>query len=632
MLQAIRSKASSFVAKLLFGLLIVTFGVWGIGDIFRDRGADTSVATVGDRKIDAQALNREVQQDAERLRAAYRGANLDAETLKQLGVVDTALQRLINRALIDQESHRLGLAVGADALNEAIRSAPAFQNETGAFDPARYKQFVASQHMTVPQFEAQLKADMVRLQLNAAISDGAQAPSELVDALYRNRAERRVAEVALVPQSAAGDIGAPSEADLSAFYHEHEDQFRVPELRSFSVGLLTLDDVAATITVPEDRLRDEYQSRAGELHVPEQRQLQQILLSDEGKAKDALAQLQSGKDFAEVAKDVAGAEPDTLDIGVVKKDDLPPQLADAAFALKQGEFSQPLQDSFGWHILRVTEIKPEETPSFDAVKDKLAKDVARDIAGDQIAKLANQIDDALAGGAAFADVVQRFGLKESKFEAVDAKGRDAAGKEVALPPSGDRILETAVHTEAGKTSQLNELAAQDQSSGDGYYVVRVDAVTPSVVKPLEVVHEEVAEMWRQQKRAAALEQLSKEMADAASEGKSLAEIAKAHNLSTFTSAPLPRSGGDPKVPPLLVARLFQARTGSAVYARGSDGFAVAQLKEVMPPDPAKEPDGIKRLSEQLVPAMQDDLLQEYDRALRNRFPVSVNQAAVARAF
>ena len=100
----------------------------------------------------------------------------------------------------------------------------------------------------------------------------------------------------------------------------------------------------------------------------------------------------------------------------------------------------------------------------------------------------------------------------------------------------------------------------------------------------------------------------------------------------WLSTALPRSGGDPKVPPLLVARLFQARTGSAVYARGSDGFAVAQLKEVMPPDPAKEPDGIKLLSEQLVPAMQDDLLQEYDRALRNRFPVSVNQAAVARAF
>jgi peptidyl-prolyl cis-trans isomerase D len=174
------------------------------------------------------------------------------------------------------------------------------------------------------------------------------------------------------------------------------------------------------------------------------------------------------------------------------------------------------------------------------------------------------------------------------------------------------------------------LAAQDESSGEGYYLLRVDAVTPGAVKPLEAVRGELATLWQQQKRDAVLDQLAKEIADAVSEGKSLADVAKAHNLATFTSAPLPRSGGDPKVPPLLVAKLFQAKPGGAVYARGNDGYAVAQLKEVVPPDPAKETDGIARLSEQLIPAMQDDLLQEFDRALRDRFPVSINQAAVAR--
>src|SRR5579883_497039 len=108
MLQVIRSKASSLIVKILFGLLVVSFGIWGIGDIFRNRSVDTTVATVGDRKIDTQELAQEVRQDAERIRGMFRGASLTPEQLKQFGVVDTALQRLVNRNLIDLEiSHQI---------------------------------------------------------------------------------------------------------------------------------------------------------------------------------------------------------------------------------------------------------------------------------------------------------------------------------------------------------------------------------------------------------------------------------------------------------------------------------------------------------------------------------------------
>ncbi len=627
MLQAIRSKASSLVVKILFGVLILTFGVWGIGDIFRNRSASTVAATVGDRKIDVQQLSQAVRQDAERWRQALRGATPDSEQLKQLGIVDSALQRLIGRELVDLEIRRLHLAVSDEALDELIRSNRAFQNDKGVFEPQLYQQFVAAQHMTSSQFKASLRGDLLRQQLDGALIDAIAPPSELVDALYRSRAEKRVAEGLVLPSSAAADPGTPGEADLQAFYDQHQDDFRVPELRSFSLGVLLLDDIAAEINVPDDKLREEYQNRSAEFHAPEQRRFEQILLPDEAKANEAAAQLAQGKDFAEVAKDVAGAAPDTLDLGFFKKDDLPPPLADPAFALKQGETTRPIEDALGWHILRLVEVKPEETQPFDSVKEKLAQEIARDQAADQIEKIRGKVEDALAGGATLAELVRRFGLKQSKIDTVDANGGGADGKPVELPASGADILKTVFDTPSGEMSQLNDLGEA------GYYVLQIDAVTPATVKPLDAVKPQATQLWQQDKRDAALAQLAKEIADQVTAGKKLSDIAAERKLESFITQPLTRAGGDPKLPASLVASLFGAKPGLAVFGQGSDGYVVAEVKEVIPADPAKDEKQVAQFSDRLVaPGMRDDILQQFDKALRQRYPVSIDPAVVARAF
>jgi peptidyl-prolyl cis-trans isomerase D len=629
MLQAIRSKASSVVVKILFGILIIAFGagIWGTaGDIFRGRNSGNTVATVGNRSIGIQELNLAVRQDAERWRQMLRGANLDAEQMKQLGIVDSALQRLIARDLVDLEIGNLRIAVGDDAIDQMIRNNPSFHDQSGAYDPQRYLQYVASQHMTPSQFKASLREDLVRQQLNQALIGGITPPPGLVDTLYRTRAEKRTAEVLALPQSIAPDPGTPSDTDAEAYYRDHEDEFRLPELRSFTLALLMLDDVAARVKVSDDKLREEYQSRITEFHTPEQRRFEQILLESEAKAKEAAAALAEGKDFAQVAKEFADAAPDSLDLGFFKKEDLPPQLADAAFALKAGATSEPIQDPLGWHILRLMEVKPEETESFEVAREKLAQEVARDMAGDRIAKLAGQVEDALAGGATVDDVAQRFGLKVSKIENVDANGNTIDGKPIELPVSGADILKTAFSTPAGQTSSLNDLGES------GSYVLQVDHITPAAVKPIEEVKARVIQGWQQEKRDAALAALAKEAADAVNSGQKLGELAAQRKLQTFTTEPLPRSGGN-SVPPALVANIFGAKPGTAVFAKGNDGYLVAQVKEVLAPDPAKEEPELARFSERvLTPAMREDLLQEFDKALRARYPVNIDAAAVARAF
>ncbi len=623
MLQAIRSKANSYIVKVLFALLTATFTLWGIGDVFRNWGTDTSVAKVGGKEISGDEVSTALRDQLAQLRNAL-GSNVDMEQAKQLGLVDATLQQIINAKLVDLEIDRLGLALGDSAVSQAILNNPNFKGPSGNFDRNVYTQLLAANQMTQTQFEASLRQNLVRNELSGAVLDGVTPPNALVDTLYRARAERRVADVVTLAPNAVPAPPAPTEDQLAAYHDAHQDAFRKPEQRGISLALLRLDDVASGIKISDDKLKQEYDARSDEFHAAEERNIQQLLLSDEAKAKEAKAALDAGKDFAAVAKDEANADAASTDLGWVKRDDLPPELAELAFSLPQGKASDPVQTSFGWHVLRVTAIKPDTVQPFATVKDRLAQEVARDQAGDIIAKSANDIDDALAGGTPFADVVKKFGLKTQTIAGIDAQGRGADGKQVDLPQPADAVLHAAFNTDSGQASPLTELGE------DGYFIVHVDKVTPSVVQPLAEARDLAVTLWKADQQKQALAQLADTIAQDVNGGKSLKDAAAARKLTVTTTAPLQRIGSDPTVPPALVAALFGAKQGGAVSAPSGDSYAVAQLKTIEPADPAKDAAAVKPLSDELANAMRNDLLGAFDQALRAHFPVEINQANLDR--
>lgn len=623
MLQAIRSKASSFLVKVLFGLLIVTFGIWGIGDIFRGRGEDPTVATVGSHDITLQEMSTAVQAAMTQLQGMFNNS-LTPEQAKQIGVVDATLRRLVAGALVELEVDRLHLRLGDAAVRQAIVDNPAFRGVGGGFDRNTYLQLLSDNRMSESQYEKQLRQDMLNSELADALTAGWTPPAELVDTLYRARYERRTAVTAVLPADAAGPAPTPSATQLDSFYKAHQGDFRTPELRSFKLALLTINNVAAGITVPEDRLKQEYQSRIAEFGQPEERQLQQMLLSDEAKAKTAEADLAAGQDFAAVAKSVAGLDAKGLDLGWVKAADLPKPIADAAFALKSGGVSAPVHDGFGWHILRVAAVKPGQTKSFDEVKGEIAKSVARDMAGDRIADTANHVDDALAGGAALPEVAQKFGLKLLDIKNIDNAGKDADGKSITLPQHAQDILKTAFSTDRGQTSQLTQMGE------DGYYVVAVDDITPAAEKPLAAVHDRAVKLWQAEQQSAALVKLADEIAKEVNGGKSFKEVAAAHKLTLATTQPLLRSGSDKTVPPTLIGKIFDAKPGQAVAGADGDSAMIAQLTTVTAANPATDANTVKQLSQSLQNTMDNDLLGEFDQMLRRKFPVEVNQANLDR--
>jgi peptidyl-prolyl cis-trans isomerase D len=626
MLQAIRERAGSGLVKALFGLLIITFGVWGIGDIFRrGGGGETILVKVGDRKIRADELQQAFREELERLRRVLGGA-IDAGQAKALGVLDQTIDRMVARQLFDLEAERLNLALGNEAVRQAIQTTPAFQGPDGKFDRRVYSLTLANARLSEPQYEAQLRGDMLRAQLAEALTSGIEAPTILADPLYRMRNEKRTADFVFIPSEKAGDVGQPNEQDLAELYERSLDHFRTPEYRGFTLLLMTPETVAAEIEIPEEKIRAEYDARQAELEKPEKRALRQILVDSEEKAQAVEAALKEGKSFDDAAKEIAGLDAAALSLGTVTRNDLPPELADPVFALEPNKPSAPVKTGFGWHILEVTSIEPGGVPPYDAVRDGIRKSLVHDQAADRLYQMANQIEDALAGGASVDEVAAKFNVKPVKVAASDPNGQSPQGEAVKLAAAEQEVLRTVFETPQGQASRVIE-----SKDGGAFYLVQVTQVTPAGTKPQTEVGDQLREMWLAEKRSAAVEKQAKELAAKVGEGKSLAEVAKENGLETKTSEPFLRNAqGASGFPSNLIGAIFEAKPNVAVTAAGPGGWYVAQLKNVERPDPSADPAALDQLERQLGAQLRDDLVSEYQRGLRSRFPVEIHREEIDR--
>jgi peptidyl-prolyl cis-trans isomerase D len=377
---------------------------------------------------------------------------------------------------------------------------------------------------------------------------------------------------------------------------------------------LSPSDLKPSGDIPDDKLRTEYEQRKDELMKPETRAIQQILLPTEDKAKEAAAALATGKDFKEVAISIGKQDPDTIDLGELNRNEIPKVLGDVAFALPQDKPSDPVKSPLGWHILRVTKINAAVAPSFEEAKPKIEAALKLQDAVDQIEKVANQADDALAAGGSLSDVAAKFGLKVTTVAAADENGNGPDGKPVTMPVAAPEVLKTAFSTNQGENSRTIDM--QDGA----IFALHIDKITAPAVRPLADVKDTAIAAW----------QATQKRDKAAKDAEAMAAAVK-------PDVPLSKAAGDKgatllaAVPPALVAKLFDAKVGDVVSNSDASGGYVAQLKEIEIPD--KVPDeAVAGIADQISNESRVDLAGQFTGALRRRFPVEIKRDALDKVF
>lgn len=619
----VRRTLARWVVGALFALLIASFALWGIGDIFRGGGQSTTVIEVGDQEIDQVEFSRMFQREMRRVRQAM-GGDMSLEEARRLGLVDRIVEQTVTRALFDAQAREMGLVVSDAQVARTIRSQQAFQNAVGDFDRNRFRQALRSSGLSEARFIELVRGDIDRERLARAVTSGIAVPEELAEAVYRYQEERRIAKTARIPFSSVQDVPQPTGSDLRTYYEQNSQAFMAPEYREVSLIRLRPEQLAQEVNVSEEELRQAYEERRDTLGRQEKRSLKQVLVDDRETAERILDQMRQGRTFAAAAEQIAGDAP--IDLGAMTRDEMLPELAEAAFALSEGETSEPVESSLGWHLIRVTEIQPGETPSFEEARETLREDIAMRKAVDRMVSMANDLDDALAGGATLEEAAANLGLTVHDIPAVDRDGRDRQGEPVEALSPKEETLPVIFETAEGQQSLVKE------TPQGGYFVLRVDGVIPSQLRPFEEVRETVRERWlasrREEQARARAEQIVQGVNQA---GRDFDALAREAGLSVSTTDPVTRSAEGGQVPTALAGALFDLSVGEATVASAQDGVVVAQLVEVREADPQDNPEALAQVRRSLRQGLQGDILTQFANALRQQHGVRVNRTQLDNA-
>ncbi|WP_108683571.1 SurA N-terminal domain-containing protein [Methyloceanibacter sp. wino2] len=623
-LATLRKGAARTFGLILVALLVVSFAIWGIADIFTGYGQQTLIE-VGDTEISPQDYQR-AQQDVLRTMSQDAGRALSLQEARAAGLDQRVLERLVGGAAVDTHASHLGLSISDEALLEQIMKDPSFQDGAGNFSPLAFQSALRNIGMSEGAYLQTLREQTLRRQLLVTVGEVASSPKAVIDALNRFNEERRILKYVLVPKSAAEAPGDPTEQDLKAYYDNHKQTFTQPEYRKVGLIAVTPDTVRDELNITEADIKATYESKKDTLGQAETRHVQQIALPSTEEAEKVAAKIEAGTDFVEAAKELGLSESD-IDLGTVAKKDLADSVvAEEAFKLEKDEVSKPVTGKLGGVVLlRVTEITEGKIPTFEEAKANIEKDLVKERASGAIFDMHDKVEDELASGATLEETAGKLKLDYVVVDQVDRTGAKPDGTQLEAPAQKE-LLNGVFATDAG--IENDPIDARDE----GVVWYEVLGITPETLQPFDDVRSEVEEGWRgEATRNQVKTYTDKLISELNSGSKTLDGVASDLGQEVLPTSALKRDDITVNVLPPAVQQAFSLpKGGYGSAASGVDeGRIVFQVEDIVEP-PEVDPRALKQLGARIGLLYSEDIIAEYFSELEQTYGVKVNRQALAR--
>ena len=628
MLRGLRKASSNWLGKVVMaavvGFLIISFGIWGSGDIFRGFGV-SAVAKVGRTEISIEQFRTRYNEQLQQL-GRQLGRPVTPDQARAFGLDQQTLGQMIASAALDERARQLRLGISNEAVAKQITSDPAFRGFNGEFDRNTFLQRIRDIGYTEQRFVFEQRQTTLRRQIAEAVGAGITPPKVAAEALGHYRGEERSIEYLTLDASKAGEIRPPTPDELAAYFEERKVAFRAPEYRKIQLITASQQEIASTIEVSDEDAKRVYQDRLKLYGTPERRHVVQISFANAEDAKRASERITAGLGFDDLAKEPEIADR-LVDLGTITKADIiDPVVANAAFDLTEGAVSGPVTGRFGTVMVRVLKIEPASIKPFAEVESDLKRDIASDRAKAEVNKIRDKIEEELGGGAQLEEIGKKLNLKVRTIEAVDRSGRTPEGEPVADQPAGVDIVNSAFNTEVGNENEALAIPA------GGYVWYDVVNVIPSRERKLEEIKDRVEARFREDETIKRVSAKATEFVGKLKSGVSLAEVAAADGLMVETKSGLRRQGGA-QLPPRVITEVFRTakdQVGSAEGTTATDRVIFRVIDIKVPTFDANSAE-VKRLLDQLRQAYSDELLSQYVARLENDIGTDVNQKGVAQA-
>lgn len=580
MLEAIRERAQGWIAKVILGLLVIPFALWGIDSYFSGGGKEPPAATIDDGRISQREFIKALKEQQEQL-----GGKVEEKALRKV-----VMDQLVNTHVLSKAANKAGFSILDPQVQAVLGGVDVFQ-ENGKFSEARLENWLRTRNMSRGELLAMIGQDLLLKQVQIGYGEGALAARPVAERMSRLLSQQReVNEAAFDAKSFANAVRIDDKAVEDDYKARQKDYTTPPQVR---IQYLTLSQAVleAGIQVGDEQVRKHYEANAARYQEPEQRRAAHILIKvDEGadakarqaakaKAEQLLAEARATPaKFAELARQhsqdpVSGAKGG--DLGAFTRDMMVKPFADAAWSMKPGEIRGLVESKFGYHIIRLDNVVVGAKLGFDMVKDEIRRELRQQEAqrrfvesAERFSNLVYEQPDSLAPAA------KEFGLKLEESGWI-AKGQTAQPAVLA----NARLMDSLFSEDAVKKRQNLEAI---EVAPNTLVAARVIEHRPGGLLPLA----DVAGDIRTRLTNAATRKLAAEAG-----GKAL-EAARSGQGSVAFSAPMTVSRMRPlNLPPASVRAIFSADAGKLPAFVGVDtneGYRIYRINRVVDAETAAE--------------------------------------------
>jgi peptidyl-prolyl cis-trans isomerase D len=587
MLQTIRDKFTGVIAFLVIGAIGVTL-VISFGSMSMDAVGGGFAAEVNGEPIPLTEYQRVMQSQLVRQQEAFQG-ELPPALQEQLQ--RNVLENLVRNEVVKQYVRESGYRVDDERVRQAIRTEPAFQ-VAGRYSSDSYVAVLNSQGLVPELYEQDQRSSLTVAQLqNGVVGSAFYTPAEYRRYIQLLTEERRVATISFDPAALIGEVPVTDEV-LQADFDKNPEQYMLEESVTLDYVEVLLADISADIVLEDADLRDYYELNAQRYAELEQRQVSHILIIAEGEetadiaaqqVADLSSKIVAGENFEDLARefsnDTVSAE-DGGSLGWAGRGDYPEPFEEALFALEKGQVSEPVRTEFGYHLIRLDDVRAGSQQPFEEVREELSEELRRQKAADRYYAIADSVDDlALENAGSLDEVAAESGLEVKRLDVFTRSGGDPLGYSAALV---DAAFSVAV-LEDRENSPLIELA------DDRAVVIRVVDYRPTTLRPFAEVRAEVESAYRLKQAAELAQSRGQAMLAGLQAGDDLAALAAQYSMDAPAAVLLGRGAND--ISPEVLAAVFRApkpAEGVAVsegVALSSGGYAVFRLEEVIPGRP-----------------------------------------------
>ena len=631
MFEAVRQNKR--IAQVILALISLTFVFWGVDSYLNDRGGATEVATVGDTTISGYEFEQALREQQDRVRAA-NPESVDAGLLQNPLFRRAVLDNLVNQRLLAIYAFENRLSVSDAQLRDTIGGLEPFQ-EAGQFSMARYQSVLRSQGMNELQFQERVRGDLTTQQVLGAVGEAALVPASVATQLLAAQLESRSVHMAQFKPEDFVDAVEVDAAAVKAYFDANAAQFTLPARIKASYVVLNAESLRNRVSVSEAEIQAEYEQNKASYGTAEERKASHILLqlaadaSDEAvaatrkKAEDLLAGIIADPaTFGEVARrasDDPGSADRGGDLGFFARGAMVKAFEDAAFAAQPGVLPDVVRSEFGFHIIRLDEIRPSTVPTLADMHDRLKTELLDKAAARRFLEVAEQFANiAYEQPDSLAPVAKEFGLTvQTTDDWIDASA-------TGLPGVDSEALIKSLFSEDVLVNKHNTDAID--VGNNTMVAARVLEHEPARQRDFDEVKTEVERVLRRQQAAAAASAHGAAQLDALVSGKS---------PQVNWGEPITLQRGVASLPPQAMTQVFSmpdtALPAYAGLALDGQGYVLIRLDAVTKAEVKPDDARVKSIAQQYAQLLGSQDLRAFLDALREKYTVKVNPSALAPA-